>query len=157
MKTTTPGFPLALAGAGAVLAYLLEVGLVASGRPTLIPPFTLALSMAAIGAIDLALGWPIRQTLSGKRVGRLDPFRAMRVVLLAKATTLVGALVGGASLGITIHLVGRPVIASGDDITRALLALLASAFAVVAGIVVEQWCKIPPGDPDDIDLGEQRQ
>ncbi|MFD1714842.1 DUF3180 domain-containing protein [Amnibacterium flavum] len=157
MKTTTPGFPLVLAGAGAVLAYLLEVGLVAAGQASFIPPYSLALSLAAIGAIELALGWPIRQTLRGTRLQRLDPFRAMRVVLLAKASILVGALLGGAALGALIHLVGRPVIASGNDIVQAVLSVAAAAFAIIAGIIVEQWCKIPPSDPDETAFEQQGQ
>lgn len=151
MKPTTPGLPIALAGAGGVLTYLLEVGLVAAGRPSFVPPFTFPISLVVIAALVLVFGWPIRQVLRGKRSERLDPFRAMRVVLLAKATVLVGALLGGAALGVAAHIVGRPVMAQSDDLVRALLSVAASVVAIVAGLVVERWCTLPPDDDEDDD------
>ncbi|BDI23969.1 DUF3180 domain-containing protein [Herbiconiux sp. L3-i23] len=157
MKPTTPGLPVALAGAGGVLAYLLEVGLVAAGRPSFVPPFTFPISLVVIAGLVLLFGWPIRQVLRGKSRTRLDPFRAMRVVLFAKASVLVGALLGGAAVGVAAHLIGRPVLAQSDDLVRAVLSVVASAVAVVAGLVVEHWCTLPPDDEDDSRVGVQGQ
>lgn len=156
MKPTTPGLPAALAGAGAVLAYLLEVGLVASGRPTLVPPLTFPVSLVVIAVVVIALGWPIRQTLRGHRTTRLDPFRAMRVVLLAKASVLMGALLGGASLGIIAHLLSRPVLPAGSDVGSTVFSAVAALAAVGAGLLVEQWCRLPP-DADEDDTGARLQ
>jgi hypothetical protein len=156
MKPTTPGLPIGLAIAGAVLAYLLEVGLVAAGRATLVPPPTFPVSLVVIAAVVVALGWPIRQTLHGKRTARLDPFRAMRVVLLAKASALVGALLGGASLGVVAHLLSRPVAPSGTDIGLTVFSIVASLAALAAGLIVEQWCRIPPDDRDDAAFSDLR-
>jgi uncharacterized protein (DUF2062 family) len=156
VKPTTPGLPLGLAIAGAVLTYLLEVGLVASGRATLVPPPTFPISLVVIAAVVVALGWPIRQTLRGTRTERLDPFRAMRVVLLAKASALVGALLGGASLGAIGHLLSRPVAPSGSDIGLTVFSIVASLAALAAGLIVEQWCRIPPDSPDDRTLSDLR-
>ncbi len=156
MKPTTPGLPIGLAITGAVLAYLLEVGLVASGRPTLVPPPTFPISLVVISAVVIALGWPIRQTLRGKRTARLDPFRAMRVVLLAKASTLVGALLGGASLGVIAHLLSRPVAPAGSDVGFTVFSLIASLAALAAGLIVEQWCRIPPDGREDVAYSDPR-
>lgn len=150
MKPTTPGLPIGLAGAGGVVAYLLEVGLVASGRPTLVPPLTFPISLLVIAAVVVALGWPIRQVLRGHRTARLDPFRAMRVVLLAKASVLMGALLGGASLGVIAHLLSRPVLPAGSDVGSTVFSVVAALAAVAAGLIVEQWCRIPPESDDDV-------
>lgn len=157
MKKTTVGLPIAFAAVGGVLAYLLEVGLVAAGKPSFVPPYTLPLSLAAIAALVLVFGWPIRQTLHGKRTTRLDPFRAMRVVLLAKASIRAGALLGGAALGVTLHILGRPVLAQGDDLLRALLSVAAAAATLVAGIIVEHWCTLPPDEDEPNGLGVPQQ
>lgn len=157
MKKTTAGLPVAFAAAGGVLVYLLEVGLVSAGRPSFVPPYTFPISLTAIAALVLIFGWPIRQTLHGKRTSRLDPFRAMRVVLFAKATVLVGALLGGAALAVTVHILSRPVLAQGDDLLRALLSVAAAAAAVVAGLIVERWCTLPPDEDDPAGLGVPQQ
>jgi len=148
MKPTTPGLPLTLAVVGAALGYLLQVALVASGRAAISPPYTFALSLLAIAAAALILGWPIRQAVRGRSDKRVDPFRATHVVVLAKASVLVGALLGGAALGVVAHIVGRPVLGSGDDLPRAVLAVAAAAVTVVAGLIAERWCRVPPDDRD---------
>jgi hypothetical protein len=157
VKKTTLGLPIAFAAVGGVLVYLLEVGLVSAGRASFVPPYTLPLSLAAIAALVLVFGWPIRQTLNGKRTTRLDPFRAMRVVLLAKASIRVGALLGGAALGVVVHILGRPVPAQGDDLLRALLSVAAAVAAVVAGAIVERWCTLPPDDDEPSGVGVPQQ
>ncbi|MET0590433.1 MAG: DUF3180 domain-containing protein, partial [Naasia sp.] len=98
----------------------------------------------------VALGWPIRQVLRGRRTARLDPFRAMRVVLLAKASVLMGALLGGASLGVIAHLLSRPVLPAGSDVGSTVFSVVAALGAVAAGLIVEQWCRIPPESDDDV-------
>ncbi|HEY8589044.1 MAG TPA: DUF3180 domain-containing protein [Naasia sp.] len=147
MKRTAPGLPVGLAIAGGVIGWLLEVGLASAGSAVLVPPYSLAVALAGIALVLAAAGWPIRQTVRGKATRRLDPFRAMRVLLLAKASTLAGALIGGASLAIVLYLLSRPVLPSAA-LPPAIAAVVASLVLVAAGLLVEHWCRVPPEDDD---------
>lgn len=147
MKRTAPGLPIGLAIAGGVIGWLLEIGLASAGSAVLVPPYSLAAALAGIAAILVVAGWPIRQVVRGTATRRLDPFRAMRVLLLAKASTLAGALLGGASLAVVLYLLSRPVLPSGA-LPPAFTAVLAAAVLVTAGLLVEHWCRVPPEDDD---------
>jgi hypothetical protein len=148
VKRTGIALPTALALAGAVLGWLLEVGLAAGGRPVLVPPYSLPVALVGIGAIVLAAGWPIRQAVQGKATQRLDPFRAMRVLLLAKASTLVGALLGGAAIGIAAYLLTRPVLPPASSLAAAITSVAAAVVLLICGLLVEHWCRVPPEDDD---------
>ena len=67
MRRTSVPLLLALAVAGGAVVWLLQIALVSAGQATLVPPGTLVLVLFGIAAILLALGWPIRQFVRGKR------------------------------------------------------------------------------------------
>lgn len=86
---------IALLIAGAAVGWFVENALLMSGRALLIPPLTLGATLLIVGIVLLALARPIRRSTLGRTPGRVDPFRATRVVLLAKASALAGALLTG--------------------------------------------------------------
>ena len=90
-RTKVPTIILLFA-AGAVGAAFLESALAASGRPILIPPFTLPAALVAIGIIIVLLALPIRRKVKGTRTTPVDPFHATRMAMLAKASSISGAL-----------------------------------------------------------------
>lgn len=148
MSRTRPIALILLAVLGIVVGWLLETALVASGRAVLLPPATLSVALLCIAAIVLAVGWPIRQAVRGHRSRRIDPFRAMRTVLLAQACSLVGALLGGFGLGVLLYLASRSVLPSGGSLWLAGVAAASAAVMLCSGLLVEHWCRIPPGDQD---------
>ena len=148
MRRTSIPLLLALALAGAGVMWLAQIALVSAGQPTLVPPGTLVLVLFGIAAVLLALGWPIRQFVRRKHDRAIDPFRAMRILLFAKASSLTGALLTGGALGTLLYLVSRPVPAGGASAGLTVGTLLGGAAMVVAGLVVEQWCRLPPQDPE---------
>ena len=85
-------------------------------------------------------------TLGGKRPKRLDPFYAVRVLLLAKATGLALSLYLGWHTGLVLLQLSLPVQASGlwQNLAAAVLNLL----GVVVAAVVERLCRIPGGTDD---------
>ncbi len=86
MKHTTPIALLMGAVIGGVVGWAGQWILVVTGNPALTPPITWGAALAALGAITLALAWPIRSHVRAEKSrGPLDPFYATRVVLLAKA------------------------------------------------------------------------
>jgi hypothetical protein len=149
VKRTGFALPAALALAGGVLGWLLQVGLAAAGLAVLVPPYSLPVTLAAIAIVVVAVGWPIRQSVHGTSTRRVDPFRAMRVLLLAKASTLVGSLLGGAAVGVGVYLLSRPVLPPVPSLVATAVSVVAAILLVVCGLLVEHWCRIPPEDDPD--------
>jgi hypothetical protein len=77
----------------------------------------------------------------------VDPFYATRVVLLAKACAVAGALLTGAAAGMIVELLVRPVSAS-EALWRMLAMLIASVLGLVGGLVAEALCVVPPDDDE---------
>ncbi len=148
MTRTRPLHLIVLAALGGTLAWFLETALTATGRPIVIPPVTLALALGLIGAIVIVMALPVRRVARRVEGARVDPFYATRVVMLAKASSLSGALLGGAGLGITAYLLGRSVIPGVGSVTLALASTAGAVVLLVAGLVAEHMCTIPPDDDD---------
>ena len=66
--------------------------------------------------------------------------------MLAKASSLGGALLGGGGLGIVGYLLSRSVVASPNAVTMSVVAAAGAILLLVAGLVAEHMCSIPPGD-----------
>lgn len=145
MTRTKPTVLVLLAVFGGGLAWLLEVALTASGRAIVLPPFTLAFALFAIGVIVVLMALPVRRATRGTATKRVDPFYAARTAMLAKASSLSGAIVGGAGLGIAAYLLSRSVPAVGS-VTMALATAVGAILLLIAGLVAEHMCTIPPDD-----------
>jgi hypothetical protein len=137
-----------LAALGAAITWFLETALAASGRPIIIPPFTLAVALTLIGVIIVVMALPVRRVSRGVPNARIDPFYATRVVMLAKASSLSGALLGGGGLGIAAYLLSRSVIPGVGSVTMAFATALGAILLLVAGLIAEHMCTIPPEDDD---------
>lgn len=133
--------------AGLVIGYLLEVLLASAGQPVLIPPYTLAITLVAASAVVVALAVPIRRAIRGTSTTRINPFRAMRVLVLAKASALVGGLIAGFGLGVLGFVISRPVVADVGSLWSAIAAAAGGAVLLTAGLVAERLCTLPPDDP----------
>lgn len=150
MKRTNIALLVVLAAVGGIGGALLETGLTASGRPIIIPPLTLAIALAAIGGIVISLAVPIRRLTKGLAGGPIDPYYATRVLVLAKASALIGALLVGFGIGILIYLFGRSIVAQGS-IGLAIFTTLGAAVLLAGGLIAEQMCSVPPSDDEDED------
>jgi hypothetical protein len=148
MTRTKPLHLLLLAGLGAVILWLVETALTASGRAVVIPPITLAAALVLIGVIIVVMALPVRKVARGDRTARVDPFYATRVVMLAKASSLGGSLLSGAGLGIIGYLLSRPVLPALNSITMAVAATVGAILLLVAGLIAEHMCTIPPDDDE---------
>jgi hypothetical protein len=140
---------VALAGiaiAGAVVGWLLQIGLTTSGATSLQPPATLysVLFILAFGLI--LLGRPVRRLVRGQARRPVDPFFAMRVLVLAKASSLTGALLVGAAAGLLVYAVSRTGTVSVPAFWPDVLTGVGALALCVAGLIVEWWCRIPPQD-----------
>jgi len=151
MTRTRPLHLVLLAIAGAGVSWLTQTALAASGRAVLIPPFTIAVALVLIGALVVVMALPVRRVAKRIPDARVDPFYATRVVTLAKASSLSGALLGGLGLGVILYLLSRSVLPPVGSVTMSLAMTIGAVALVVAGLVAEAMCAIPPSDDDKPD------
>src|SRR3954454_16906820 len=86
---------------------------------------------------------------------RVDALAVARYAVLAKASSLAGALFGGFSAGLLAWLVLEPTRAARDDVPAAIAGLIASLALVGAALWLERSCRVPDQpdrtDEDDAD------
>ena len=134
-----------LALVGFALAFATDLALAMRGEPVLVPPLSLAVGLVLIAALLVALAWPVRAAARGEK--RIDPFYATRVVVLAKASALAGALLLGGAGGILTYLLSRAVVPIGSTLTAAG-TLVAAVILLIAALVAEHFCALPPDDDE---------
>jgi hypothetical protein len=148
VKRTRPLALVLFAIVGAGVGWLLDVVLMASGAAVATLPFTLALSLAVIGVLVLVFAIPVRRAVRDRENHAVDPFYATRVVVLAKASSIAGSLLFGASVSIVAYLLTRAVVAAVGSIFSSGACIAGAVVLVVCGLVAENMCSIPPDDKD---------
>ncbi|WP_159793884.1 DUF3180 domain-containing protein [Puerhibacterium puerhi] len=111
-------------------------------------------AILALAVVIFWMGWAVRAYQRGDRPD-LDPIRAARTFVLAKAGALTGAILAGRYLATVLGLLGDLDIASqrGRVLAAAVAALCAVVLSAV-GLVVEKFCELPPPDDEDAEQGE---
>jgi hypothetical protein len=142
---TKPSHLVLIAVLGGAITWLLETGLAATGQAVLVPPVTLAVALALIGAIVVIMALPVRPVSRGVPNARVDPFYATQVVMLAKASSLAAALLFGGGLGIVGYVLTRAVPTVGT-VSLAFAAAGGALALLVGGLIAEYMCRIPPAD-----------
>jgi hypothetical protein len=148
---TRPSTLVALFLFGAGAGWIIETVLVASGRPTLIPPFTLGAVLALLGVFIVLLALPVYRVVRKSPGARVDPFYATRVVLLAKASSLAGSLVSGLSTGALIYLLTRSVSPAVGSVAMSISTLVGAVVLLIGALIAEKMCTLPPEDDDSRD------
>ncbi len=148
MKRTHVSTLIAFALGGLVIGYLGDLAMVSAGAKAIVPPISLPITLVGVAIIVVALAWPIRRAVKGKATKHLDPFRAMRIAVLAKACSVSGALVFGFGLGITLFLLTRSVVPAAATVWLALATAIGAGLLLAGGLVAEHFCTLPPDDPE---------
>ncbi|MDF2492205.1 MAG: hypothetical protein K0Q58_783 [Microbacterium sp.] len=149
MRRTSPGVLLIAAVLGVGVGFLIDQVLTSTGNATFTPMVTLPVLLALLGALALALAIPIRRATRGPARMPVDPFRAVRVAMLAKAASIVGAAVGGIAGGLLLFLATRPVSPSVGSMSTIIATVVACAALVTAALIAENLCTIRKDDDDD--------
>lgn len=149
MKRTGAGVLIVAAVLGTAAGYIVDQLLTSAGRPTFTPAVTLPILLVLLGAVAVALALPIRRATRGTGTAPVNPFRAVRVAMLAKASSIVGAVIGGLGLGLLIFLTSRPVAPSLGSVGTVVATAVGGALLVVAGLVAEHLCTIRKDDDDE--------
>lgn len=105
-----------------------------------------------LAALMVAAGWPIRTYLLGRAVVIPDPQRARRTVVAAQASALAGAaLIGWYLAQAAVHVRTLDLPRSKDGFILCLVLAASAAALMVAGLVVQHWCRIDHKSDDDDD------
>ncbi|GIG35390.1 DUF3180 domain-containing protein [Cellulomonas pakistanensis] len=147
MQRTRARTLVLVAVAATALGYLVVRVLGSRGLDLPQVPWLMVAVLVLIAAVVLAMGWSVRQYLRGKHP-TLDPLRAARTAVLAKASCYTGALLGGWYAAQVVAVLGDLGIeAQRDRALAAGLAVLGALVLAVAGLVTEWMCRVPP--PED--------
>jgi hypothetical protein len=140
---------LVLAGlVAAVLVHLLVRVLYGELPP--LPTFA-GVTLLVLAIVEGVLGASLRTRIRNPREGRpLQPLTAARAVALAKASSLLGAIMLGAWLGLLAYVLPRrdEITAAGDDVPSAVVGVTCSALLIAAALWLE-WCCRTPRDQDN--------
>lgn len=130
--------------------YLLPKVVIANGGAVPVSQLNIIVTLPAIGILLLAMAIPMfqyRRALaavikepSKPNPKRVNPFYAVRLVVLAKAIALSGAIFFGWHLGVVWLQLSSPVIPTSTG--QNAFGLLGSAVMLVCAVVVERICRI---------------
>lgn len=139
----------------AIIGFFLASLLVSRGQQVPVSPTNLLITLAAIATVLLGLAIPIwryRTSLKekDKRPKRVDPFYAVRVLLLAKASSIAGALFAGWHIGVVLYQLSGQVVVQVLVLANTL-GVFASFALIIAAIVTEQICRLPEDPTPDPD------
>jgi hypothetical protein len=147
-----------------ITAWVLVSGIVGFGYSTFavnnglevpISGITLSISTAFIAVILLGLAVPIwkykrsiTKAVTTSKPLPVNPFYAVRVLLLSKAAAITGAMLIGWHAGVLVKQFTAPVVVT-DATTPNITALVAAVLLLIVGFVVEQICKLPSDKSKD--------
>ena len=134
-----------------LLAFLVAAAggyLLAEGAYSQIPPLPglAPVTLGLLAAVEGGMAWVVRGKIRGRATGRpMHPLQIARAAVLAKASSLGGALVGGVYGGLFVWTFERrgTVATYGDDARVAGLASGAAIVLVVAALLLERSCRTP--------------
>ena len=142
---------LVVAGlAAAAVAWLLLSAFYANWPPL---PWLPIIVIAALAVMEAYLAQNTAARVQRKPgAPRVDPLAVARYAVLAKASSLAGALYAGFSIGVLAWLALEPTKAARDDIPAAIGGVVASLALVGAALWLERACRVPDQhDRDDQD------
>jgi hypothetical protein len=156
VRRTGAGVLIVAAALGVAAGFLLDQLLTSAGRPTFTPAATLPILLVLLGAVVVALAVPIRRATRGRGGSAINPFRAVRIAMLAKASSIVGAGIGGLAVGLLVFLATRPVTPSLGSMATVIATAVCGALLVAAALVAEHLCTIRKDDDDEQPGGDER-
>ena len=142
MRPTRPSALAVVAVVFAALGWLL-LRLIYERLPPL--PWTGVPALLLAAAAETWIGRDLRARIAGRRAGKpADPLFVSRMVALAKASSLVGAVVAGLAAGLVIYLSGQLTASvPREDALTAAVTVVAAVVLACAAIFLENSCRVP--------------
>ena len=132
----------------AVLVYLLVRSFYGQLPP--LPTFA-GVTLLVLAFIEGALGYSLRSRIRNPGEGKpLQPLTAARAVALAKASSILGAIMLGAWAGVLVYVLPRraELLAAAADFRSTVVGVICAAFLIAAALWLE-WCCRTPRDQDN--------
>jgi uncharacterized membrane protein len=110
------------------------------------------LSIGVLAIVEVVVGVQLRARIQRRRGAALvEPLVAARALALAKASSIVGALLAGVWGGLLVYVIPRrdTVSAARSDTVVGVVGLVSALALVGAGLWLEYCCRTPPGNDDD--------
>jgi hypothetical protein len=149
VKHTRPSTLISVALVATIAGFAVDAALASRSLPVLILSPALGLTLIGIGVALVFMAVPVRRHARGTATRPVDAFYATRVVVLAKASSIAGALFGGFTLGGLVYLLSRSVIPGLGSILPSVVAVAGGLVLMVCALVAERMCTVPPGEDDD--------
>lgn len=116
-------------------------------------PVLAGLVLYVLAVIEVVVGFIVRARVEGRQVGRargqLHPLTAARVLALAKASAILGAIATGLWAGVLAFLLTqRGITAAEHDTPAAVVGVIGGVLLVLAALWLEYCCRAPD-DPED--------
>jgi Protein of unknown function (DUF3180) len=148
VRPTSHRLLVAIAVLGAAIGFTIVKAVESGGG---VAPTVSWLTLVAWGFLAALLFAAARNTHQRIQVRRerVDPSRAVFLLMIGKASAFVGALCAGVYVGFALSFVNA-LSSSGprNRVISAGFAAVISALVVTAGLLLERACRIPE-DPDD--------
>ncbi|KAA2262310.1 DUF3180 domain-containing protein [Solihabitans fulvus] len=115
-------------------------------------PRLAGVTLVVIALAELLLGFALRARILRKPGSRpVQPLTAARAVLLAKASSLVGAIMLGAWAGVLAYVLPERAAlpAASNDTVSAIIGGAGAALLIGAALWLEHCCKTPDRPDDD--------
>ena len=140
--------------AASTLAIVALVGLAVGGliRPVVerrdgvapTVPWAAALTLGFLAAVLLGLAWTTYRTIH-QQLRRIEPRRAVNLLVFGKASALAGAAVAGGYLGYALSFLDAADDAAlpRERVVRSLVACAASVAVMAGGLLLERACRVP--------------
>jgi hypothetical protein len=136
---------------GGIAGWLVVVAANALGAVPPRVPWTAPLGVFLIALLVGALAYTTWQRIQVRRL-RVDPSRAVALLVLGKASALAGAMVAGGYLTFALVFVPRwEADAPRERVIRAGIAVAAGVVLMIGGLWLERACRVPGPPPDDDD------
>lgn len=136
--------------AGVVVSLLLQLDFAA------VPPLPLlaGVTCALLALIEFVFSFSVRARIAHRKDTRPLPAQtAVRSLALAKASSVLGALMAGCWLAVIVYVLPRRehLVLAGQDFRSSVVGLVSAAALIAAGLWLEHCLRAPedPERPDD--------
>lgn len=110
----------------------------------------LLVTLVLLSFAVLAAGWEVRAYLNGTSIRPPSPQKARRALVAAQAWVLAGAVFAGWFAAYALTELGRLDASSAlGAMIQAIVLFVGSIGAVIVGLIVQSWCRIPEDKDDD--------
>lgn len=114
-------------------------------------PVLAGASLLALAVVELVFAQSLRARLAGKDGTKpVPPLLAARALALAKASSLLGAIMAGAWLGVLVYVLPKraDIVSAAGDTNSSVVGLVSAAALIAAALWLEHNCRAPQ-DRDD--------